>query len=211
MLIKNKPNWFYQFYFFLEKLSLFFYSHKLLERSLSSSPILAPVGLLSFMRIYFLPGHKEMEGLRTLRNLSETTAPWRSAQTRRLRQQRVEGKKVGEKKGRQKPHWVRQVVPQPSGISLNTWPLSHMDTLVVLQVYFQFIDFIFHSLYIFTSCSPLLFFLSSISISLSFLSVPFFHHEEHHYIHFACQCMHCSASYYSSLLQRRSAQHFTVN
>lgn len=40
-----------------------------------SSLVSAPVGLLSFMRIYFLPGHKEMKGLRTWRNLSETTAP----------------------------------------------------------------------------------------------------------------------------------------
>lgn len=41
----------------------------------ASSLVLAPVGLLSFMRIYFLLGHKEMKGLRTGRNLSETTAP----------------------------------------------------------------------------------------------------------------------------------------
>lgn len=44
------------------------------ERDVSSL-VSAPVGLLSFMRIYFLPGHKEMKGLRTWRNLSETTAP----------------------------------------------------------------------------------------------------------------------------------------
>lgn len=44
------------------------------ERDVSSLDS-APVGLLSFMRIYFWPGHKEMKGLRTWRNLSETTAP----------------------------------------------------------------------------------------------------------------------------------------
>lgn len=85
-------------FLFSKRISLFSFSHRLFERTLSCSPILAPLGLLSFMRIYFLPGHKEMEGLRTLRNLSETTAPRRSAPTRRLREQRVEGEKVWKKR-----------------------------------------------------------------------------------------------------------------
>lgn len=96
-LIKMKHNSFFLLFlcFVKRSSSLFFflnkYSHKFLERSLTSSHILAPIGILNFMQIYFLPGHKEMEGLRTLRNLSETTAPWRSVQSRGLRDQKVEG------------------------------------------------------------------------------------------------------------------------